>query len=553
MIGQKDTERRLQWGAVLAMLVLVNVIGISVFGRIDATGDKEFTLSQASQKALAQLKEPVTVRAYFSRDLPPPHASQARYVKDLLDSFYARGHGKFRYEFIDPQATASAEEADRKNALRQDVFGNTVREATAMERELESIGIPPVQMRVNQADKLEVKRAYMGLALTSGSRREVIPVVSDTAGLEYDITSALRKMGKTKAQTVAVVTGHGGTRATEEMGQALAALREHYEVGEVDLAQAGTLLPEADALLVVGPQTPLTDAEQVTLRAYMHAGHPVGFFLPPAKANLPGLSSVDNAHGLAPLLAELGVQIDDAFVLDAQCATINVQKQQGFMRFSQPVRYPFVAQRDQLEASSVTQGLGGVLLPFAAPVRTIEPATGGANGAGALKRQVWARSSAQSWLQPKPYNLDALQRWTPDPQSLQQHDLIVALEGKMGRVQKPEGSAAESDAAPAEAVATRAIVAGTDALLLDPFLGKSNEALALNMVDWLLGDDDLLAVRRRGMAAAPLADVGEGRRRMVKYGNIVGLPAAFVALGAGRWRRRQRRRHEAMRAFAQED
>jgi ABC-type uncharacterized transport system involved in gliding motility auxiliary subunit len=62
------------------------------------------------------------------------------------------------------------------------------------------------------------------------------------------------------------------------------------------------------------------------------------------------------------------------------------------------------------------------------------------------------------------------------------------------------------------------------------------------MMDWLMNDDSLLAVRSRGMAAAPLKDVGEARRRTLKYGNILGLPLGFVALGALRWRRRQERR-----------
>lgn len=537
-------ERRLVWGAAAASLVLLNVVGLSYFARADWTRGREFTLSPASVRAVRSLSEPVTVRAYFSRDLPPPHASQARYVKDLLDSFYAEAHGKLRFAFVDPSEVESADETDRKSQVRHDVFGNAVREPTAIERELQELGIPSVQVRVNQADKLEVKRAYMGLALESGGRREVIPVVADTAGLEYDLTSMVRKLGRQKAQKLAVVAGDAGTRPQEEMGQALAALKEHYELAELDLAKAGTLLPDSDAVLVVGPSAPLGEAEQRTLEAYLHAGHPVGFFLPPARASLQGLQSRDAEHGLAPLLARLGVAVRDEMVLDAHCATINVQKQQGFMRVNQPVRYPFVGQYEQLGEHPVTRGLSGVMLPFSGSVDLLE------GGNPNVTREVWARSSDKSWLQPRPYNMDPLQRWTPRPEQLAPRNLVVALQGPMGQVSPPasasgpaEGTTLAELGAPSDAhPATRVLVAASDAMLTDPFLGKANEALLLNMVDWLLGDDALLAVRGRGLAAAPLEQLGEARRRGVKYGNVVGLPLGFLALGLHRWRRRQARR-----------
>lgn len=529
-------ERRLVlFGAVLS-LVLLNVVGLAYFARLDWTRDREFTLSRASVRAVETLDEAVTVRAYFSRDLPPPYASSARYVKDLLDSFYTASHGKLRFVFVDPAEVESNEETDRKNELRRDVFGNTVREATAIERELQQMGIAPVQVRVNQADKLEVKRAYMGLVLESSGRREVLPMVAETAGLEYDLTSRLRRLGRHKARKIGVVTGAAGTRPQADWSQASAALQGHYEVVEVNLAAAEHQLADTDALLLVGPSAPLSDVEQRSLEAYLHAGHPVGFFLPPARASLQGLHSAESNHGLAPLLAHLGVAVGNELVLDARCATINVQKQQGYMRVQQPVRYPFVGQHEQLSEHPATRGLSGVLLPFSGSVELLPTADGN------VAREVWARSSDNSWLQPRPYDLDPMQRWTPSKSELVARNLLVALQGPMGR---PADDTDAAGVAPPQP--TRALVAAGDAWLTDPFFGKANEALLLNAVDWLLSDDALLAVRGRGLAAAPLAQLGEARRRAVKYGNIVGLPLGFLFLGTQRWRRRQARRQRIAR------
>ena len=86
------------------------------------------------------------------------------------------------------------------------------------------------------------------------------------------------------------------------------------------------------------------------------------------------------------------------------------------------------------------------------------------------------------------------------------------------------------------------MVSGSAQFLTDQFLHNTNQAMALDLVDWLVLDEDLLSVRTRGLGAAPLDDLGESERAAVKYGNIVGLPALFVLFGVIRWRRRESRR-----------
>ena len=85
----------------------------------------------------------------------------------------------------------------------------------------------------------------------------------------------------------------------------------------------------------------------------------------------------------------------------------------------------------------------------------------------------------------------------------------------------------------------------------DQFMSKTNQVFLLNLMDWLLLDEDLLSVRSRGLAAAPLGSTNEkgereelsdGARRTVKYGNMVGVPLALVIFGIVRWRLREARR-----------
>ena len=43
-------------------------------------------------------------------------------------------------------------------------------------------------------DKFEVKQAYMGLVFLYEDRKEVIPVVQNTATLEYEISSTIKRL-----------------------------------------------------------------------------------------------------------------------------------------------------------------------------------------------------------------------------------------------------------------------------------------------------------------------------------------------------------------------
>ena len=244
-------------------------------------------------------------------------------------------------------------------------------------------------------------------------------------------------------------------------------------------------------------------------------------------------------HGLGALVASYGVTIEPGLVLDAECATIQIAQQRGFMQIRQPVRYPFMPLVAQLSADHpVARGLGQVVFPFTSPLK-VKLAEG-----SEIEAQVVARSSAQSWIQPAPYNLDPLQRWAVDSLGeAASRDLVVTIKGPVpshfaAPVAPADGGAPSTPRSPG----SRIFVAGGWDFATDQFLSPSNEALLLNLVDWMVMDDGLLAVRARGLAAAPLRELGDSLRQGLKLGNIAGVPLLLVLAGIMRWRLRERRR-----------
>ena len=87
---------------VAGIIVLVNILSDNFFLRLDFTEDNRYTLSQATKDILASLKEPVTITAYFTEEVPPEVAKTKRDFKDLLVEYSNLSKGMINYQFIDP-------------------------------------------------------------------------------------------------------------------------------------------------------------------------------------------------------------------------------------------------------------------------------------------------------------------------------------------------------------------------------------------------------------------------------------------------------------------
>lgn len=159
-------------------VVLVNVVGISLFFRIDLTADDKYSLSPASREVLAKISEPLTIKVFFTRGLPAPHNITEQYLHDLMTEYAAYGDDRFNYQFFD---------------VTPEDGGETSRVA-ADQKLAEDYGVFPVQVQNIEADEVKVKKAYMGLVIIYGDMVEKITPIRSTDGLEYQITSAIRKL-----------------------------------------------------------------------------------------------------------------------------------------------------------------------------------------------------------------------------------------------------------------------------------------------------------------------------------------------------------------------
>ena len=178
MPDKKKSEKYIKFLIYLVIVVLVNVAGITLFFRMDLTANKMYSISSASKKVVSTLSEPLTIKVFFTKNLPAPHNNTERYLHDLLEEYAIYANHHFNYHFYD--VSAAEGELSEKGQENQKLANN--------------YGIHPVQIQAIEKDEVKFQRAYMGLAIIHGDLIERIGTISTTEGLEYKLTTAIEKL-----------------------------------------------------------------------------------------------------------------------------------------------------------------------------------------------------------------------------------------------------------------------------------------------------------------------------------------------------------------------
>jgi gliding-associated putative ABC transporter substrate-binding component GldG len=489
---------------VLGILVLINVISIRVFDRLDLTAQKVYTLSDASKKLVESLDDRVAVKAYFTEDLPAPYNNNRRAVLDMLNEYRAYAKGNLQYEFINPQG-----EKGEQGAQEQ--------------------GILPVQVQVVNADKLEVKRGYLGLVMLYEDKKEVLPVVQDLSSLEYDISSALKRLTTRTKKKIGYTTGHGEAEIST-MRQAYQALEQQNDLVPVDLGKGLPVPPDVAALLIVSPQTAYQDSAKYQLDQYLMRGGKIAFLLNRINADLQMRMGQPLDLGLDDMLANYGIRVNPDLVRDAQCASVGVTQQQGSFSITSQVPFPYIPVASDFDVRNpIVKDLRGVFFFFVSSLDTSGAAAKG------IKADVLVRSSKRSGRQTGFFAMDPLQQYTPADLAEAGIPLAAIVEGSFKSYFVGKQPASLVTQSPE----TRIIVIGDGDFMKDQYLGgRGNLTFFSNIVDYLADDAGLITIRSKNVASPPLEQISDRTKQLVKYADLIGAPVLIIGYGLLRWRRR---------------
>ncbi|HXD23830.1 MAG TPA: Gldg family protein [Gemmatimonadaceae bacterium] len=498
-------RKRLRTGValVVALLVIVNLMGGYIGGRLDLTPGHSYTLSRGAKQIAGHLDDLVTIKEFASDELPTQASLMKRDVDDLLTDFRSASHGRIR-------------------VLKQ----NPGKDSIAM-RDARELGVEPVQFNVVGASELQVKQGWLGLVVQYGTGHETIPFVSSTDDLEYRLAASIRSLTRTVKPEVGIVE-NAGVLDQRSQGNGLQRMRSElgksYDVRDISLADTTQPDGKLTTLILAGSPDSLPAGAAARIGAFFKRGGAALVLAGGGK--LDGQSPVAQTRRVAwnEILKPFGVAVDSNIVYDLVSNEM-VPSQGSAGPFQVMERYPFFVRAQSTGDSPVNHDVRDVFLPWPSSIDvskahpgTVTPLVVTSKGAGS--------STGMTMIQPG----------TKLPEN--------NLSQKVLAVQVAPGVHGDTT------VHGRVIVVGNSDFATDQFAQEAPEnlALALNAVDWLAQDDALIAIRASDRTPPALAFGSAAVAQAVKYMVMIGVPVLVAVAGTVRTGRRRARSRMPYRA-----
>jgi ABC-type uncharacterized transport system involved in gliding motility auxiliary subunit len=376
-------------GGLAALFVLfLGVVMLSNVGlrgvRLDLTQNKLYTLTPGTQQVLKELKEPINLYFYFSRDAAAKQAPlilpYAGRVREFLEEVTARAGGKIHLQVIDPQPFTDDEDRAAELGLQSlDSGGNG-----------ESL--------------------YFGLAGTNSTdgRSTIASFQPDREEfLEYDVAKLIHELGTTKKPVIGLMStiplqGQFNP-ASGQMGDTwpvIAQLEQVFTVRSLttDLDHIDN---EVDVLMLVHPKQLAPKTLYAVDQFVMRGGRLLLFVDPNSGADSSGRdpsnpmagAMADHSSDLEPLLHTWGVDYDPTKVIGDLSRGLEVRASMQ----APPVRHIGILglrhedmnQKDVLTATleSINLATVGSLSASAGAKTTFEPLLFSSNEAGPIPAQ----------------------------------------------------------------------------------------------------------------------------------------------------------------------
>ncbi|GAB1445997.1 MAG: Gldg family protein [Cyclobacteriaceae bacterium] len=486
---------------VIAILLVFNLLANEFHLRFDLTDEKQYTLSEATRDILKNLEEPVTVKAYFSEDLPPNVIKARQDFQEMLVEYASLSKGMLLYEFINPNEN----EANEQDAL--------------------SHGIQPVLINVREKDQVKQQKAFLGATVALDDRSDVIPLIQPGTAMEYALSTAIKKISVKDKPTVGFLQGHGEP-PLNELSQLQNQLAVLYNIVEVRL-DAEEVSDNVNTLVIIRPTDSISYPELNRIDNFLLRGGHVAIAMNRVAGDLQNASGTSLNTGLENWLQQKGIVVENNFVVDANCGAVTVQQQQGFFTMQTNVSFPFLPRISNFPDHAITKGLENVLFEFASSIRY--------SGDSTKRFTPIVLTSEKSNTLGAPQFFNIQKQWTDADFPLHHLTVGATIEGKLsGDTPSKMVVIADGDF----------VVSGSPQRPRQ--LQPDNVSLMANSIDWLSDDTGLIALRTKGVTSRPIDELEDSTKTILKYVNFLAPLLLVMGYGLIRMQRNRMKRLKRM-------
>ena len=563
--GQRSpiASNLIEMGATVMVVVAVSVIGNFLFLRVDLTAEKRYTLSKHTKEMLKKIDEPVLFRVYLEGEFPSDFKRLQSETKEMLNQFRAY-NSNIDYEFFNPNSFDNNEE--------QQMFY----------QKLAQKGIQPTQIQVKGENGVTQQILIPAADVYYKGRETTVQLlqsqkyVSDAdllnnsiQNLEYNLSSAIRALARGEKRSIGFLQGHGELsgpvlydfqRALQEfysleyvtIDGKIQSLTAHRQSGEDSSYRFYNLY---DLLIVAKPTQPFSEQDQYILDQYVMYGGKVLWLLDATDADLDSLASRGQMIatrlplGIEEMLFTYGVRVNPDIAMDIRCRPIPIQVgmvgEKPQFEFRPWYYFPEIV---PLGEHPIVRNLDLIKTDFVSTIDLID---------NDVRKTVLLTTSEYTRVKNVPVMVDLADAQVEPDQRLYnrgQRPIAVLLEGSFRSAWRnrlsPDFMAQEAMGFRGESEETKMIVISDGDIVRNRYIAAegavlpmgydfytqtqyANKELLLNAVNYLVGDEGLMASRSRNIKLRKL-DVMKVKEDRGKYQVInVVLPVALLAVAGG--------------------
>ena len=444
---------------VIGTVVLANLVSTTVNHRFDFTGLQQFTLTTQTKEVLVELATEVEVVSFFAE--PNPNMENAAQIAAI---------NSFGFDLLKEYETYT-------NLLQLRREDPELRPDLARQ-----YGVSPFGAAVGTV-------VFRG---EFGQMHVYAPQIQGEA--ESAFTSAILQVTGTRQRIVYFVTGHGEGSILGEYEDARRGLRDNlFQVGELDLEQVAEIPPNANIVIIAGPEEPYARDEIAMLDRYVRGGGRLALLLNP-----------DPQQELRDFAADWWLTIGDGLIVD-------------------PLSH--VAPNFEIPLVDRSRNAYGLLEAYFPGATAIIPAAEVPEEA-VLEPIVW--TSKGSWIERSPLGAS-------DPEFDPEVDAPgpLAMAAVLERPVDPDaGVGMRSE------TSRLAVFGDSDFATNQHFRNSNNSALFLTMVNWLGAGEEIFSVDRKVLPVRRLV-LSPEEARFLNLSSVGLLPLFLVVAAAFVWWRRR--------------
>ena len=492
---------------ILAIVVVVNVLGNTFFGRLDLSENKLYSISPTTKEILKGLDDVVSVKGYFSQRLPVQVSRLPKEIDDVLKEYRVYSGGNIHYERIDP-----GDNEELKQQLAQS-------------------GVNPVTMTIIEKDERQQINGYLAMTVSYGEKTEAIPLVQNTDDLEYELTSRIFRVTSEPRHVGFLASGMRHS-LTGDYGYVAQEIRKIHEIESVDLDQNPIVPENINALIVAGPGDSVSEKVKFGIDQFIMRGGNVLFLMDNLIVDQNRQPRLIN-HGMNGMLLTYGFRLKSDVVRD-QKSNSPERVSQGIFTFNQPNPFfPHIV-KNQFGDNPIVSRLSEMTLPWTGSLEIAAP------GDSNLSCTVLATTSddGQS-IGPPAYQPSGVPSKLP---------LILFATGNFQSAFQGRTDLA----APGDSILTRSVkpanllIVGSSSFVQSNYLYPGNLEFMLNVIDYLTIGDKLISIRTRPTTDRPLKNLSGEMKNFLRIVDIVGVPIFVILFGAMRFY--LKRRDKAVRS-----